>query len=156
MYGFCRKLKIRKRNYARRAWKKNPLFAYEQVVEKWGRVFREYTYENFISDISYKKKPKPKKEPKQNTRDFLAEKHYQAYIQTGQSMHAIWASRHKRNRKKPFQIDVRGENETIVTCYLDVNIPYSVYKDFFCNKPKTLQEFEERYKKAFPYGRLAF
>ena len=161
MFGFCRKLKIRRRNLARRQWKKNPLFAFEIVLEKWGKVYRQYTYEDFLKDVKVKsKREKKRKKTKYNLREYLSERHLSAYLETGSNTHAIWASRHVRNRNKPFEIVVLAgdgsDRDSIISCYLDVRTPFDIYKKFMCDKPKTQDEFDKRYKEAYPYGRSCF
>lgn len=97
---------IRRMRRARRLYKQQPVFAFEILSTE----YADYTPEQFIDDLRYRSKPKPKKKKDALLRYGRYTKMMQClelFRSTGITEYAIQAQRLRRNMTKPYRVLIK-------------------------------------------------
>ncbi len=103
---------IRRMRKTRRLFKSQPLFAYDIMC----RVYSNYTYNDFLDDLRYRHKPKPRKGRsalKRYGRYQRMIRLIQLYSSTGNADYALQAQRLRRYMTKQYRVVVKINGEIL-------------------------------------------
>lgn len=151
------KLRNRARRLARRLFKRRPLYAYQEVKNR----YPAYTLEQYLHDIRHKVKAPRSRRPPNGKRDYMEsiQAQVQHYIDRGEDIPPALVSKYymlQQAISEPWQVKIKFDDKVKVFCFnnrLDVNKikAFTQYAQSVYRKPDAMDLVDTYYLETTKY-----